>query len=100
LGVKRGAGNSGRAARFGGCAMDVVYNILLLLAVFIIMKAIQLFFDFAYTTYKSITFHKSMAHAFNPGFMYRLKRGLIGDIAYYFIGIIVALNAGWIRSIL
>ncbi len=80
--------------------MSVVYNILLLLAVFIILKTIQIVFDFAYTTYKSITIHKNMAHAFNPGLMYRLKRGLIGDIAYYFIGIVVALNADWIRSIL
>jgi hypothetical protein len=80
--------------------MSVFYNILLLLAVFVTLKTIQIIFDFAYTTYKSITIHKNMAHAFNPGLKYRLKRGLIGDIAYYFIGIIVALNADWIRSIL
>jgi hypothetical protein len=78
--------------------MATFYNILLLLAVFVIMKAIQLILDFGYTTWKSLTIHKSWAHAFFPGFMYRLKRGLIGDIAYYFIGIIVALNATWIRS--
>jgi hypothetical protein len=80
--------------------METFYNILLLLVVFLIMKAIQIIFDFAYTTYKSITIHKSLAHAFNPGLVYRLRRGLIGDIAYYFIGIVVALKADWIRSIL
>ncbi len=80
--------------------MDVVYNIFLLLIVFVILKAGQIIFDFAYTTYKSITIHKNMAHAFNPGFMYRLKRGLIGDIVYYFIGIVVAVNATWIRDVL
>lgn len=80
--------------------MDTFYNIILLLVVFMIMKTIQICFDFAYTTYKSISIHKSWAHAFNPGLLYRLKRGLIGDIAYYFIGIIVALKADWIRSIL
>ena len=80
--------------------MSVIYNIVLLLAVFVVLKTIQIIFDFAYTTYKSITFHKNMAHAFNPGLAYRLKRGLIGDVIYYFIGIVVALNADWIRSIL
>ena len=64
------------------------------------MKTVQIIADFAYTTYKSITVHKSLAHAFNPGLTYRLKRGLIGDIAFYFIGIIVALNATLIRGML
>lgn len=80
--------------------MDIVYNIFLLLVVFVILKTFQIMFDFAYTTYKSITIHKSLAHAFNPGLGYRLRRGLIGDIVYYFIGIVVALNATWICSIL
>ncbi|MEJ2124098.1 MAG: hypothetical protein P8Y67_01120 [Alphaproteobacteria bacterium] len=80
--------------------MEVVYNIFLLLVVFVILKAGQIIFDFAYTTYKSITIHKNLAHAFNPGLMYRLKRGLIGDIVYYFIGIVVAVNATQIRDML
>lgn len=80
--------------------MSIVYNILLLILVFVVLKTIQIVFDFAYTTYKSLTFHKNWAHAFNPGLSYRLKRGLVGDIIYYFIGIIVAVNADWIRSLL
>ena len=79
--------------------MDVFYNILLLIVVFAIMKAVQIGFDFFYTTYKSITIHKNMEHAFNPGFMYRLKRGLIGDICYFFIGVVVAVNADTIRGV-
>lgn len=79
--------------------MSVFYNILLLLVVFVILKTFQIIFDFAYTTYKSLTIHKNWAHAFNPGLSYRLKRGLIGDIVYYFIGIVVAVNADWIRGL-
>lgn len=80
--------------------MSIFYNILLLLVVFVILKTIQILFDFAYTTYKSLTIHKNWAHAFNPGLMYRLKRGLVGDIIYYFIGIVVAVNADWIRGLI
>ena len=80
--------------------MSIIYNIFLLALVFVILKTIQLIFDFGYTTYKSITFHKSMAHAFNPGLGYRLKRGLYGDIIYFVAGIVVALNADAIRSLL
>ncbi|MBX2804622.1 MAG: hypothetical protein KTR19_01505 [Hyphomicrobiales bacterium] len=78
--------------------MDTFYNILLLLFVFVVMKMIQIGFDFFYTTYKSVTIHKNMEHAFNPGFSYRLKRGLIGDICYFFIGVVVAVNADAIRG--
>ena len=78
--------------------MSIVYNIFLLALVFVILKTVQLIFDFGYTTYKSVTFHKSMAHAFNPGLGYRLKRGLYGDIIYFVAGIVVALNADAIRS--
>ena len=77
--------------------MSVVYNILLLVLVFVILKTIQIIFDFAYSTYKSVTIHKSMAHAFNPGLSYRLKRGLVGDIIYFIAGIVVAVNADAIR---
>ena len=80
--------------------MSIVYNIFLLALVFVILKTIQLIFDFGYTTYKSITFHKSMAHAFNPGLGYRLKRGLYGDIIYFVAGIVVALNADAIRGLI
>ena len=80
--------------------MDVFYNLLLLALVFAIMKLIQIGFDFSYTTYKSVTIHKNMEHAFNPGLSYRLKRGLIGDICYFFIGVIVAVNADAIRGFL
>lgn len=80
--------------------MSIVYNIFLLALVFVILKTVQLIFDFGYTTYKSVTFHKSMAHAFNPGLGYRLKRGLYGDIIYFVAGIVVALNADAIRSLL
>ena len=80
--------------------MDTFYNILLLALVFIVMKAFQIGFDFFYTTYKSVTIHKNLEHAFNPGFTYRLKRGLIGDVCYFFIGVIVAVNADAIRNFL
>lgn len=80
--------------------MSIAYNILLLIGVFIILKTLQIFFDFAYTTYKSVTIHKSMAHAFNPGLSYRLQRGLIGDVIYFIAGIVVAVNADAIRGVL
>lgn len=78
--------------------MDILYNILLLALVFVVMKTVQIGFDFFYTTYKSVTIHKNLEHAFNPGLMYRLKRGLIGDICYFIAGVVVAVNADAIRS--
>jgi len=78
--------------------MSLVYNILLLALVFIVMKAIQIAFDFFYTTYKSVSIHKNLEHAFNPGLSYRLKRGLIGDICYFIAGVVIALNAEAIRN--
>jgi hypothetical protein len=78
--------------------MSIIYNIFLLALVFIILKTFQIIFDFAYTTYKSVTIHKNWEHAFNPGLSYRLKRGLYGDIIYFVAGIVVALNADSIRS--
>jgi hypothetical protein len=80
--------------------MDIVYNILLLAIVFVIMKTVQLIFDFGYTTYKSVTIHKNWEHAFFPGLGYRLKRGLIGDICYFIAGIVIAVNADAIRSVI
>jgi hypothetical protein len=90
----------GEAAIWGKRIMSIVYNILLLVLVFVILKTLQLIFDFSYTTYKSVTIHKNWEHAFNPGLSYRLKRGLLGDIVYFIAGIVVAVNADWIRSVL
>jgi hypothetical protein len=78
--------------------MTIIYNIALLALVFAVLKTCQLIFDFAYTTYKSLTIHRSMAHAFNPGLGYRLRRGLWGDVVYFVAGIIVAVNADAIRG--
>lgn len=52
-----------------------------------------------YTTYKSITFHKSLAHAFNPGLKERLHYGLKGDIFYYGAGVFIALYAAKLRAL-
>jgi len=70
----------------------------MLALVFVVLKTLQIAFDFAYTTYKSVTIHKSMAHAFNPGLGYRLRRGLWGDVIYFVAGILVAVNADAIRG--
>ncbi len=78
--------------------MSIIYNIFLLALVFVVLKTLQIVFDFSYTTYKSVTIHKSWEHAFNPGLSYRLKRGLFGDIIYFIAGIVVAVNADAIRS--
>lgn len=80
--------------------MSIFYNLLLLALVFVVLKTVQILFDFSYTTYKSITIHKNMAHAFNPGLGYRLKRGLVGDFIYFIAGIVVAVNADAIRAII
>lgn len=90
----------GAVPAFEGCIMSIVYNIFLLALVFVVLKTFQLIFDFSYTTYKSVTIHKSMAHAFNPGLGYRLRRGLWGDVIYFVAGIVVALNADAIRSLI
>jgi hypothetical protein len=93
-------GGTGRNSARRGMCMSVVYNILLLALVFVILKTFQLIFDFAYTTYKSVTIHKNWEHAFHPGLGYRLKRGLYGDIMYFVAGIIVAVNADAIRGVI
>ena len=80
--------------------MSIVFNILLLALVFVVLKTLQIIFDFSYTTYKSVTIHKNWEHAFNPGLSYRLKRGLVGDIIYFIAGIVVAVNADAIRSMI
>jgi len=80
--------------------MTIIYNILLFTALFIILKTIQILWSFAYTTYKSITIHNSMAHAFNPGLAYRLRQGLLGDIAYFIAGILITLFSEEIRALI
>ena len=80
--------------------MSIIYNIFLLALVFVALKALQIIFDFLYTTYKSVTIHKNWEHAFNPGLSHRLKRGLVGDVIYFIAGIVVAVNADAIRGII
>jgi hypothetical protein len=97
-------GSGGKAAgdmpAMRDVSMGMLYNILLLALVFVVLKTFQLVFDFAYTTYKSLTIHRNWAHAFNPGLGYRLKRGLYGDMMYFIAGIVVALNADAIRALI
>jgi hypothetical protein len=76
----------------------IQFSILIAALAFAIMKVVLINFDFFYTTYKSVTIRKNMEHAFNPGFTYRLKRGLVGDICYFIAGIVVAVNADAIRG--
>jgi hypothetical protein len=80
--------------------MSIVFNLLLLAGVFVVLKTLQIIFDFSYTTYKSVTIHKNWEHAFNPGLSYRLKRGLLGDVIYFIAGIVVAVNADAIRGVI
>ncbi len=75
------------------------FNALMFVGLFIAIKAIQLIASFMYTTYKSITFHKSLAHAFNPGLKERLHYGLKGDIFYYGAGVFIALYAAKLRAL-
>lgn len=80
--------------------MAIVYNILLFTALFFILKTIQLMWSFGYTTYKSITIHNSMAHAFFPGLGYRLRQGLVGDVAYFIAGILITIFSEEIRGLI
>ena len=66
---------------------------------FVVLKLGQIIFSFIYTTYKSISFHKSLEHAFHPPFSYRLKYGLMGDIMYFIAGILIAFAAPQIRAL-
>jgi hypothetical protein len=83
-----------------GAKMDFVYNALMYVLLFVILKTIQIVSSFAYTTYKSVTFHKNWSHAFNPGLGYRLRSGLYGDIAYFIAGILIAFYASDIRALI
>jgi hypothetical protein len=83
--------------------MNTVYhvlgNTLLFAGLFAIVKAIQMIASFTYTTYKSLTIHKSWAHAFFPPLRDRLRYGLKGDMFYFAAGILIALSADKIRAL-
>lgn len=80
--------------------MAYIYDALLYVALFAILKTLQMVASFTYTTYKSLTIHKSWAHAFFPPLRDRLRYGLKGDICYFAAGVFIALSADKIRAIL
>jgi hypothetical protein len=80
--------------------MAYFYDALMFVALFVIIKAGQMIASFAFTTYKSLTIHKSWAHAFYPPLRDRLRYGLKGDIFYFAAGIFIALSADKIRALL
>lgn len=83
-----------------GLAMTLVYNVLLFISLFVILKTAQIVWSFVYTTYKSITIHNSLADAFNPGLTQRLRSGLLGDIGYFIAGILVTIFSEEIRGLI
>jgi len=80
--------------------MGYVADVLMYAGLFIIIKAIQMIASFTYTTYKSLTIHKSWAHAFYPPLRDRLRYGLKGDMFYFGAGIFIALSADKIRALI
>lgn len=80
--------------------MAYIYDALMFVGLFVIIKAIQMIASFSYTTYKSLTFHKSWAHAFYPPLKDRLRYGLKGDMFYYAAGVFIALSADKIRALI
>jgi hypothetical protein len=80
--------------------MAYIYDALMYVALFVIIKTVQMIASFAYTTYKSLTIHKSWAHAFFPPLRDRLRYGLKGDMFYFAAGIFIALSADWIRGLI
>ena len=80
--------------------MGAVLDVLMYMGLFAIIKTIQMIASFSYTTYKSLTIHKSWAHAFFPGLRDRLYYGLKGDMFYFGAGIFIALSADPIRKFL
>lgn len=80
--------------------MGYVYDVLMFVGLFVIIKAIQMIASFSYTTYKSLTIHKSWAHAFFPPLRDRLRYGLKGDMFYFAAGIFIALSADKIRHLI
>ena len=73
---------------------------LMFIGLFMALKIGQLILSFTYSTYKSITFHKSLEHAFHPSLSYRFHYGLMGDVMYFIAGILIALSAPQIRALL
>jgi len=78
--------------------MNYVLNALLIVGLFVILKTIQMIWSFSYTTYKSLTIHKSWKHAFYPPLRERLRYGIWGDICYFVAGLVVAGYPDWIRT--
>jgi hypothetical protein len=84
----------------GRIPMAYIYDALMFVALFVNIKAVQMIASFTYTTYKSLTIHKSWAHAFFPPLRERLRYGLKGDIFYFVAGIFIALSADRIRTLI
>ncbi len=80
--------------------MGYAVDVLMYAGLFIIIKAIQMIASFTYTTYKSLTIHKSWAHAFFPPLKDRLRYGLKGDMFYFAAGVFIALSADKIRALI
>ncbi len=80
--------------------MTHFYNAIMFVGLFMIIKAVQMVASFMYTTYKSLTIHKSWAHAFNPGLSERLRYGFKSDMFYYGAGVFIALYAAKIRALI
>jgi hypothetical protein len=80
--------------------MAYIYDALMYVALFVIIKTVQMIASFAYTTYKSLTIHKSWAHAFFPPLRDRLRYGLKGDMFYFAAGLFIALSADRIRALI
>ncbi len=80
--------------------MAYIYDALMYVALFVIIKTVQMIASFAYTTYKSLTIHKSWAHAFFPPLRDRLRYGLKGDMFYFAAGIFIALSADSIWALI
>jgi hypothetical protein len=80
--------------------MTHFYNALMFVGLFMLIKAAQMAASFMYTTYKSLVFHRTWAHAFNPGLQERLRYGLRGDVFYYGAGVFIALYAAKIRALI
>lgn len=78
--------------------MAYVWDGLMFLGLFLALKIGQMILSFAYSTYKSITIHKSLKHAFHPPLSYRFKYGLMGDVMYFIAGVLIAIYAVDIRA--
>jgi hypothetical protein len=80
--------------------MAYIYDAFMYVALFVIIKTVQMIASFVYTTYKSLTIHKSWAHAFFPPLRDRLRYGLKGDMFYFAAGVFIALSADKIRALI